>query len=101
VTEPLVFPGPDGEVTVTPAALERLVVQAAQSVHGARVRRPKRSVEVGHGDGRASVSLELAVEGGVPVPELARAVQKRVADAIEAGSGLAVERVDVSVEEIG
>jgi uncharacterized alkaline shock family protein YloU len=101
VTEPLVLAGPDGAVTVTPAALERLVVQAAQAVDGVRVRRPKRSVEVSHGDGRASVSLELAVEGGTPVPELARAVQERVADAIEAGSGLAVERVDVSVEEIG
>lgn len=100
MTEPLVFPGPEGAVTVTPAALERLVVEAAQSVDGARVRRPKRSVEVGHGGGRASVSLELVVEGGVPVPELARAVQERVTEAVAATSGLEVERVDVSVEEI-
>ena len=62
MTEPLVLRGPEGAITVAPAALERLVVQAAQSVDGARVRRPKRSVEVDHGDGRASVSFELAVE---------------------------------------
>lgn len=99
MTEPFVLRGPEGAVTVAPAALERLVVQAAQTVNGARVRRPKRSVDVGHRDGRASVSLELAVEGGVP--EIAKAVQERVAEALAATSGLEVERVDISVEEIG
>jgi uncharacterized alkaline shock family protein YloU len=101
VTEPLVLRRPEGAITVAPAVLERLVVRAAQSVDGARVRRPKRSVQVDHGEGRASVSLELAVENGVPVPGLALAVQERVAEAIAATSGLEVERVDISVEEIG
>ena len=100
MTEPLVLGGPEGTVTVAPAVLERLVVQAAQSVQGARVRRPKRSVEVSHGNRRAAVSFELSVEGGVPVPEVARAVQERVAGAVAATSGLEVESVDVSVEEI-
>jgi uncharacterized alkaline shock family protein YloU len=101
VTEPLVLRRPEGAITVAPAVLERLVVRAAQSVEGARVRRPKRSVQVDHGEGRASVSLELAVEHGVPVAGLALAVQERVAEAVAATSGLEVERVDISVEEIG
>jgi uncharacterized alkaline shock family protein YloU len=100
VTEPLVLGGPEGAITVAPVALERLVVQAVQSVVGARVRRPKRSVEVLHRSGRATVSFELSVEGGVPVPEIARAAQERVAEAVAATSGLEVESVDVSVEEI-
>jgi uncharacterized alkaline shock family protein YloU len=100
VTDPLVVRGPEGAVTVAPAALERLVVRAAQTVDGARVRRPKRSVEVAHGGGRASVSFELAVEHGLPVPELARTVQARVAEALATTSGLEVDQVDVSVEEI-
>jgi uncharacterized alkaline shock family protein YloU len=100
VTEPLVFRGPEGAITVTAAALTRLVARAAQAVEGARVGRPKRAVEVAHGDGRASISLALCVEHGVPVPELARAVQERVAEAVGAVSGLDVERVDVSVVEI-
>jgi uncharacterized alkaline shock family protein YloU len=100
MTEPLVLGGPEGSVTVAPAALERLVVQAAQTVDGARIRRPKRSVEVLHGNGRAAVSFELAVEGGVPVPDLARTVQERVAAAVTATSGLEIDSVDVSVEEI-
>ena len=100
MTEPLVLRRPEGAITVAPAALERVVVQAAESVDGARVRRPKRSVELEHGAGSASVSLELAIEHGVPVPGLARAVQERVVEAVAATSGLEVERVDVYVEEI-
>jgi uncharacterized alkaline shock family protein YloU len=100
VTEPLVVGGPEGSITVVPAALESLVLQAAQTVEGARVRRPKRSVEVTHDSGRVAVSFELAVEGGVPVPELARAVQERVAEAVAVASGLEVASVDVSIEEI-
>jgi uncharacterized alkaline shock family protein YloU len=100
VTEPLVVGGPEGSITVVPAALESLVLQAAQTVEGARVRRPKRSVEVTHGSGRVAVSFELAVESGVPVPELARAVQERVAEAVAVASGLEVASVDVSIEEI-
>ena len=100
MTEPLVFRGRDGSVTVTAAALTELVASAARSVEGARIRRPKRSVEIRHGDGRASVTLELGARYGVPLPELARAVQERVGEALGSVSGLDVERVDVSLEEI-
>jgi uncharacterized alkaline shock family protein YloU len=100
VTEPLVLSGQAGTVTVAAVALDRLVVHAAESVEGARVRRPKRSVDVAHRAGLASVSFELAIEQGVPVPKLARTVQKRVADAIAATTGFDVERVDVTVAEI-
>lgn len=101
MTEPLVLPGHGGTITVAPAALERLVVRAAESVEGARVRRPKRSVDIAHGAGRATVSFELAVGHDVAVPELARAVQARVAEAVASTSGLAIESVDVTVAEIG
>jgi uncharacterized alkaline shock family protein YloU len=100
VTEPLVLSGQEGTITVAAVALDRVVVRAAESVQGARVRRPKRSVDVAHGAGFASVSFELAIEQGVPVPELARTVQERVADAVAATSGLDVERVEVTVAEI-
>ena len=101
MTEPLVFQGPNGSITVTAGALTRLVTRAAQGVEGARVRRPKRAVEVTHGDGRASVAIELSADFGVPLPEMARSVQERVADALARVSGLEVEAVDVEIEEIG
>jgi hypothetical protein len=100
VTDPLVLPGPEGSITVPPAALDQLVVSAAQSVAGARVRRPRRSVEVLHAHGRASVSLGLCVRYGDSVSELARAVQERVAEAVAESCGLTVDRVDVTVEEV-
>jgi len=100
VSEPLVLSGQPGTITVAAVALDRVVVHAAESVEGAQVRRPKRSVDVAHRAGRASVSFELAIEQGVPVPELARTVQERVADAVAATTGLDVDRVDVTVAEI-
>jgi uncharacterized alkaline shock family protein YloU len=100
VTDPLIFRRPDGTVTVTAGALTELVARAARTVEGAHVRRPKRSIEIRHGDGRVSASLELGADFGVPLPELARAVQERVAEALGRVSGLEVEHVDVSLEEI-
>jgi uncharacterized alkaline shock family protein YloU len=100
MTDPLVFQRAEGTVTVTAAALTELVARAARGVEGARVRRPKRSIEIRHDDGRASVTLELGARYGVPLPQLAHAVQERVAEALGRVSGLRVERVDVTLEEV-
>jgi uncharacterized alkaline shock family protein YloU len=96
VTEPLVLRSDAGSVTVTAAALSRLVAQAVSSVDGARLRRPRRGLEIRHADGRASVT----VRHGAAMPELARAVQERVAVALARTGGLEVERVDVEIEEV-
>jgi uncharacterized alkaline shock family protein YloU len=100
VTDPLVLRAGAGSITVTAAALNRLVVRAAEGVDGVSVRRPRRSVEVTHGDGRAKVCLGVAVPYGEIGPELARQIQERVAEAVSASCGLDVERVDVGVEAI-
>jgi uncharacterized alkaline shock family protein YloU len=100
VTEPLVFRSAAGTVTVTAAALSRLVADAVTSVEGARLRRPKRGLEIRHSDGRASVTLELSLRHVAVMPELAQAVQERVAQALALTGGLAVERVDVEIEEV-
>lgn len=100
MTQPLVFLGPAGSVTLTAAALSRLVAQAVTAVDGARLRRPRRGLDVEHADGRARVSLELSARYGASLPELARTVQNRVAEALAQTAGLEVERVDVEIEEI-
>ena len=92
--------GPGGSVTITPAALTQVVVQAAEAVDGARVRRPRRGIEIAFSDGRARVELELAARYGAVLPDVARAVQKRVADALRDMCGIGVDSVDVSVEEL-
>ena len=101
MTEPLVFRGPGGSITLAAAAINDLVASAARSVEGVRLRRPRRAVEVRHADGRASVSLELGATHGQPLAELAVAVQERVGEALARVSGLEVERVDVEIAEIG
>jgi uncharacterized alkaline shock family protein YloU len=89
-----------GSMDVTAGALAQIVQRAAESVEGARVRRPRRGLDLRLEDGRARVELELAVRYGTVLPDLARDVQQRVADALEAMVDLDVEAVDVSIEEL-
>ena len=81
-------------LTITDAALVQIVVGAAEQVDGVRVRR-RRGIEPE--DGR--VSLSLAARYGTVLPELARDVQARVAEALAAMCDLRVS-VDVSIEEL-
>jgi uncharacterized alkaline shock family protein YloU len=89
-----------GTIMVTPAALTQLVVHAAEAVEGARVRRGRRHLEIEIEDGRAHVELELSARYGAVLPEVARGVQERVADALATMCGVNVTAVDVSVEEV-
>jgi uncharacterized alkaline shock family protein YloU len=92
--------GARGSITVTPSALAGLVVSAAEAVDGAEVRRGRRRLEIDVAEGRAGVRLELSARYGVVLPELAREVQRRVADALSSMCHVEVDRVDVSVEEV-
>jgi uncharacterized alkaline shock family protein YloU len=89
-----------GTIEISPGALTQVVVQAAESVDGARVRRPRRGLEIVVGDGRVRVELELTARFGVILPDLARDVQERVAGALNQMCGLSVDGIDVSVEEL-
>ena len=91
---------PQGTITVTPSALAGLVATAAESVEGAELRRGRRRLEVDIGDGSARVRLELIARYGAVLPELARTVQERVAEALTKMCSVKVETVDISVEEI-
>jgi uncharacterized alkaline shock family protein YloU len=89
-----------GRVSVAPRALARVVVHAAESVDGARVRRARRGLRVEVAEGRARVSLELAVGRGQVLPDTARAVQLRVAEALGTMLEVEIDAVDVAIEEI-
>ena len=92
--------GPGGTITVTPAVLTQIVVRAAERADGARVRRPRRGLEIELASGHARVELELAARFGLVLPDVAREVQERVSGALETMCGLVVDAVDVSVEEL-
>ncbi len=92
--------GPLGAIRIEGDALAALVVAAAEHVDGARVRRPRRGLDVAVTDGRVRVELELAARYGSVLPGLARDVQSRVAAAVGSSTGLEVDAVDVSIEEL-
>jgi uncharacterized alkaline shock family protein YloU len=89
-----------GTITVTDATMTQIVVQAAESVDGARIRRTRRKLELEIDGGRAHVELELSVAYGKVLPDVARDVQEQVADALTRMCGLDVAAVDVTVEEL-
>jgi uncharacterized alkaline shock family protein YloU len=89
-----------GGVRVTDAALGQIVVRAAESVDGVRVRRPRRHLDVDIAAGDARVSLDLTIAYGLVRPDAARDVQQRVADALGTMCGVNVRAVDVDVEAV-
>lgn len=89
-----------GSVTVTETALAQLVGRAVESVEGARLRKGRRRLELEIQAGHVRAELELAVAYGRTLPEVARAVQERVEEALAGMCGLVVDAVDVSVEEL-
>ena len=95
-----VIAGADGTIAVTPGALTTVVARAADAAPDARVRRSRRGLDVEVEDGRAHVSLHLAVRYGAVVPDVARGVQSRVAEALAGMCGLEVDAVDVAIEEL-
>jgi uncharacterized alkaline shock family protein YloU len=85
---------------VTPPALAGLVVRAAEAVDGVEVRRGRRRLDINVALGEARVRLELTADYGLVLPDVAREVQERVADALVTMCGLSIGSVDVSVEEV-
>ena len=100
MTRAFVLDDESGAVTITPAALTQVVLAAAEQVDGARVRRPRRGVEVTVEDDRATVALELALRYGIVVPQAAQDVQRHVATAIARFCAVDAVTVDVSIEEL-
>jgi uncharacterized alkaline shock family protein YloU len=91
--------GPHGTIRIEGDALSALVIMAAERAEGARVRRPRRGLDVSVTDGTAKVELELAARYGTVLPILAREVQSNVAAALLSSAGL-TGAVDVSIEAL-
>ena len=96
----LVLPEAEGTITVTPSALAGLVIQAAEAVDGVQVRRGRRRLDIDITLDEARVRLELSARYGLVLPDVARDVQERVADALVTMCAVRIGSVDVSVEEV-
>jgi uncharacterized alkaline shock family protein YloU len=82
-------------VELSDGAFAALVVRAAESVEGARVRRPRKVALSGD-----RLELPLAARLGAVLPALARDVQGRVHEAVETMCGIRLAAIDVTVEEL-
>ena len=100
MTDTHVIHADGGSITIAPAVLSQIVVGSAEAVDGARVRRPRRGLDIDVEGDRARVSLELAVRAGAVLPDVAREVQTAVGSSLRAMCGLEPEAVDVAIEEI-
>jgi uncharacterized alkaline shock family protein YloU len=89
-----------GSVRLSEVALTEIVRQAVSSVDGARLRKGRRRIGVELEGGRARAELQLAVAYGRVLPEVAGAVQERVADALTRMCDVEVEAVHVTIEEL-
>ena len=100
MSEHLEISEPEGKVTVPAATLARIVVRAAELADGARVRRPRRGVDVEISGDHAAVTLRLAARYGTVLPQVAEEVQRHVAEALAQMCGIEVRTVDVAIEEL-
>jgi uncharacterized alkaline shock family protein YloU len=95
----LAVDGPHGRIELTGAALASLVVRAAESVPGIRIRRPRRGVAVAIEGSSAHVAVAMNGPLDGILTDVGEAAQRAIADVLGAMTGLAVS-VDVTFEEL-
>ncbi len=102
---------PLGRVSISRSALERFVWEIVAESYGvvdmagrraltARGRsRPGRGVEIRDGKDGLEIEIEVVVEFGLNLAEVAEAARTRVAHEVERHTGLDVSRVEVRIED--
>lgn len=105
--EALAPPGQRGHLEIRPQAVERVGRRAAVEVDGVvrgvagRLARHELPAVASRRDGdRVRLDVAVAVTWGLPLGEVATAVQRSVAARVEELTALHVETVDVSVDSV-
>ncbi|MGX1885959.1 Asp23/Gls24 family envelope stress response protein [Streptomyces sp. NPDC055287] len=113
-------PGSRGRTTIADSAVEKIVGMAARDVAGvhamgsgvsrafgaARERVPgtaksvSRGVKVEVGEKQTAVDLEIVVDYGVSIKDVARSVRESVISAVEWMTGLEVVEVNIAVSDV-
>ena len=95
----IVVEGKLGRIELPSAALASLVVRAAESVPGVRVRRPRRGLEIAVDGDRAAVQVGVVGPLDGVLPDVGVRVQRSIADALRASVSLDAS-VSVVFEEL-
>jgi uncharacterized alkaline shock family protein YloU len=88
-----------GGVYAMGAGAARMVGAVRQRVPGARVSESQ-GVAVEVGERQAAADIDLVIEYGVAIPDLAAAVRRNVIQAVERMCGLEVTEVNISIDDI-
>jgi uncharacterized alkaline shock family protein YloU len=111
---------PHGSTTIADIVVQKIAGLAAREINGVhrlggtatrafgalRERIPGATASIGQGvsvevgERQAAIDLEVMVEYGVPIAELARAVRRNVIAAIEQMTGLEVVEVNINVNDV-
>ena len=96
----------DGNAQISTDILARYAADAATEVDGVRALVDRalprhRGVKIGRDDGTVTAEIHVEVEWGASIPDVARAVQRRVADYLATMADARPVRVDVVVDEVG
>jgi uncharacterized alkaline shock family protein YloU len=97
----------EGQATISAEILASYAADAAREVPGVRglaestLQHRHRGVQVTTDDGRVAIEIHLEVEWGASVPELGRAVQRKVREYLARMTDVDLASVDVVVDEIG
>lgn len=91
----------EGHASISPDVLSRYAADAAREVAGVKGLSGRRGVRLDQDGGRLRVELHLAVDWGTSIPDVGRAVQRRVRDYLARMANVEPETVDVVVDEVG
>ena len=95
----LVVEGPLGRIELTGAALASLAVRSAEMISDLHVRRSRRRLRVTVEASSVHIEIDVETVVGSVLPDVGEAVQRAVAGAVEASTGLPTS-VDVTFEEL-
>jgi len=95
----LVVEGPLGRIELTGAALASLAVRSAEMISDLHVRRSRRRLRVTVEASSVHIEIDVETVVGSVLPDVGEAVQRAVARAVEASTGLPTS-VDVTFEEL-
>jgi uncharacterized alkaline shock family protein YloU len=118
--KPSALASPHGTTTISDTVVQKIAGLATREVSGVhqlggtatrafgalRERIPGATASIGQGvsvevgERQAAIDLEVMVEYGVPIAELARAVRRNVIAAIEGMTGLEVVEVNINVNDV-
>ena len=92
----------DGEVILSDDVLTSIIGKAAENAEGAALigKNPKKSVKVEAEGDQVAITLQISVEYGLKIPEVAETLRKEVQEAVTNMTGMQVSAIHIHVQEL-